>query len=65
MEGERYDMWLILKGECRPSFNLQLFTERYPDWRDEQKPFNLETICFKKEPFIVKKVITDVIELSD
>ena len=60
-----YDVWLISKGECRPTFDLDLFTERYPNWREEQKPFNLETICFKKEPFVAQNIITDVIELSD
>ena len=59
-----YDVWLISEGECRQQFDLELFTERYPDWRQQQKPFRLETIFLNAEPFVIRNLIDEVVELS-
>ena len=61
-----YDAWLILMDQCRPKFNLKLFEERNPGWRELKKQFNLETLTMKREEmFTANVVVNDVIVLSD
>ena len=69
-----YEAWLLLKGETRYVFDLELFELKYPDWKNEKRgmQFNVEGQIVApedkikvEERFIEKCPVKDLIVISD